>query len=161
MGFKTGALLMSLLVKPSTHISCLKCIDLRYNTISQLVLNSIAKLLTESHSRMGARRLSESRLSQMSLGGRRNTLPKEQSMTSLKGEGSKDQMKERSDDRYEGHDMKDHDSNRVMLEDATVTIEEATLKLGDQIRKLNACSQILKKNIQPLREKKLSPYNSG
>jgi hypothetical protein len=50
LGFKTGAFLMSLLIKPpvrsTTH---LKKIDLSYNTISHLVQNSIKKLLTETH----------------------------------------------------------------------------------------------------------------
>lgn len=49
LGFKTGAIVMNLLVEPQIkETTLLRVIDLNYNTISSLLQNSINKLLTET-----------------------------------------------------------------------------------------------------------------
>lgn len=55
LGFKTGAFIMSLLIKQNVkNTTHLKHIDLTYNTISHLVQNSIKKLVSETHYNMNA-----------------------------------------------------------------------------------------------------------
>ena len=50
LGFKTGAVVMNLLVEPVIKENTrMRVIDLSYNTISLLLQNSINKLLTETH----------------------------------------------------------------------------------------------------------------
>jgi len=49
LGFKTGAYLMNLLVVPEINSTTrLRVCDLKYNTISLLLMNSIDKLLNET-----------------------------------------------------------------------------------------------------------------